>query len=827
MEDLAAKSEATSNRAFIPVSSRLQLNGKFLGTGDTKVFLRGVTYGPFRPADNGCEYKTRDSVNRDFSRIARNGINSIRTYTVPPRWLLDSAAEHGLRVMIGIPWEQHVTFLDERRRRRDIEERVRAGVREFAGHPAVLAYSVGNEIPAPIVRWYGRKKIERFIKRLYSAAKEEDPQGLVTYVNYPMTEYLQLQFLDFACFNVYLEKQDRLSAYLKRLQNIAGDRPLVMAEVGLDSRRNGLHKQAEVLDWQIRTLFEEGCSGAFIFSWTDEWHRGGYDIEDWDFGLTTRDRQEKPALDSVRENFEQVPFSKNGRKWPPVSVVVCVYNGASTLDECLKGLSQLDYPDYEVIVVDDGSQDKTSEVAQRYDVRYVRIQNGGLSRARNVGLNAAGGDIVAYIDADASPDPHWLRFLAHSFLESEYAGIGGPNIHPGNGFVSDCISISPGGPIHVMLTDDEAEHIPGCNMAFRRSALEEIGGFDPRFRIAGDDVDACWRMQAKGHRLGFSPAAMVWHYSRGSVGTYWKQQLNYGRAEALLERKWPEKYSCFGHAVWQGRIYGPTRNHSLPLAKSRVYHGVWGTGFFQTMYTPPDGALRNFLLMPEWVLAWILFGLLAALGLLWGPVLFFVPVFVVCLGLSLAQAVSSAKQACEESRARLGRGHLKRWAVTSCLHLIQPVARLLGRLEKDLHPWKRRGAKGFSFPVPGQVAIWSQLWRSIPERLESMERSLKSHRLVVQRGGEFDDWDLEAWGGFAAAVRVTLTVEEHGDGKQMVRTRMRPRFAWKSLWLFPLFLGLSIASVTDGAWIVCAVLSLITAVLVVRPLKEAAIAVNT
>ena len=245
------------------------------------------------------------------------------------------------------------------------------------------------------------------------------------------------------------------------------------------------------------------------------------------------------------------------------------------------------------------------------------------------------------------------------------------------------------------------------------------------------------------------------------------------------------------------------------------------------MYTPPDGAMRNFLLMPEWVLAWVLFGLLAALGLLWNPLLFFLPVFVVCLALSLAQAIASARQACEDSRARFGQGYLKRWAVTSWLHLIQPIARLLGRIEKDLHPWMRRGVKGFSFPWPRKAAMWSERWRSIPEWLESMERSLKTHRLVVQRGGEFDNWDLEAWGGFAGAVRVTLTVEEHGDWKQMVRIRMRPRFAWKSLWLFPLFLGLLIASATDEAWVVCGILSLISAFMLVRPLKESAIAINT
>ena len=86
-----------------------------------------------------------------------------------------------------------------------------------------------------MVRWVGRKPVERYIERVYRAIKEEDPDGLVTYVNYPTTEYLQLPFLDLLSFNVYLETRERLEAYLARLQNIAGERPLLMSEVGLDS----------------------------------------------------------------------------------------------------------------------------------------------------------------------------------------------------------------------------------------------------------------------------------------------------------------------------------------------------------------------------------------------------------------------------------------------------------------------------------------------------------------------------------------------------------------------------------------------------------------
>ena len=73
---------------------------------------------------------------------------------------------------------------------------------------------------------------------------------------------------------------------------------------------------------------------------------------------------------------------------------------------------------------------------------------------------------------------------------------------------------APGGPVHVLLSDEVAEHIPGCNMAYRLDRLRAIGGFDPRFRIAGDDVDICWRLQERGWTLGFSPAAVVWHHRR-------------------------------------------------------------------------------------------------------------------------------------------------------------------------------------------------------------------------------------------------------------------------------------------------------------------------
>ena len=233
---------------------RPRVAGKFLFVGTEKLYVRGVTYGAFAPDARGNEYHDLATVERDFAQMAANGINAVRIpHTMPPHALLDAAARHGLRVMVGVSAEQYIGYLIDRRGAPDIEALIRDKVRSCAGHPALLCYALGNEIPAPMARWLGRRRVQRYLERLYRVIKDADPDGLVTYVNYPTTEYLELPFLDLVCFNVYLESQERFEAYLARLQNIAGDRPLIMSELGLDSWRNGEGAQTRSLDWQVRT----------------------------------------------------------------------------------------------------------------------------------------------------------------------------------------------------------------------------------------------------------------------------------------------------------------------------------------------------------------------------------------------------------------------------------------------------------------------------------------------------------------------------------------------------------------------------------------------
>ena len=393
--------------------ARVIANGKFLHAGDARFLVKGVAYGTFAPDAQGHQFPPIAQVAEDFRLMAGLGINTVRTYTPPGMDLLDEAARHGLRVMIGLPWSQHVAFLDDRRLTRSIRREINDKVRELAGHPAALIIALGNEIPPGVVRWHGSLRVERFLREMYQDAKAVSPESLFTYVNFPPTEFLDLSFFDVCAFNVYLHHEPELRSYLTRLQHIAGYKPLLLAEAGADSIREGEAGQAEITAMHVRAAFEEGACGAVAFAWTDEWWRGGHPVEDWAFGLVDRDRHLKPAAVAVAQAFNDAPFSDEARAaWPRVSVIVCAYNAADTIEDCLASLDQLTYPDYEVILVNDGSRDATGQIGRSHPrVRVIDVPNAGLSAARNVGLAETTGEIVAYTDADTRVDPDWLTFL--------------------------------------------------------------------------------------------------------------------------------------------------------------------------------------------------------------------------------------------------------------------------------------------------------------------------------------------------------------------------------------------------------------------------------
>jgi GT2 family glycosyltransferase len=772
-----------SCRRGLEISDRVVPRGRFFFQNDEKFFLKGVTYGPFSPASSGVPFPEPATVELDFALMAELGVNCFRTFTLPPKWLLDRAVSLGLRVIVGIPWAQHISFLDSRQTRAEIRQSISRSVSACKRHPAVFAYLVGNEIPPEMVRWYGAERMRSFLATLVDCVKTIDPDALVSYANFPSTEYLETDFLDFLAFNVYLHREDDFRRYLSHLHNLAGDRPLVLTEIGIDSIRNGAAFQAETLAWQVRASFETGVAGTVIFSWTDDWYAfplsgtGGFQVDDWAFGLVDRKRQKKPASEAVKEYYD-APLPPRLPAYPKVSVVVCVYNGERTMDSCLASLEKLNYRNYEVIVVNDGSTDGTRQIAEGYDyIRLIHQENQGLSEARNVGMRAATGEIVAFTDADCMADPDWLTHLVARFQSSEFAAVGGPNLTPpDDSFVASCVAVSPGAPTHVLLDDEVAEHIPGCNMAFRSEALEAIAGFDPIFRAAGDDVDLCWRLQNKGYKIGFCAAAVVWHYRRNTISDYVKQQRGYGKAETLLFFKHPSRFNVLGQSRWFGRIYGDLSSFLLSR-QPRIYSGVFGRGLFQTLYQPSPSILSCLPLTLEWnVLSLALFACAFILG---GPFWLGVAPFM----LTLSRCFLSA------SKARIAprfRGLPATLLVASLIYL-GPLVRTFER-----HRWRLRRLRevkpvDLNGPTQKPQISWHErafflsYWNENGLEKESLLHSVmdfllpRKYLIAIDQG--WSDWDLEICQGPWAKAQIKTATENHTGSKRLLRVRCALRMS--------------------------------------------------
>ncbi len=538
---------------------RVTPHGKFLARAGQKFFFKAMRLADVSATlDFAHKLKLRKRLD-DLRGAHTTGVVLTEAQAQP---CLDIAAQSGLVAMV----ELRITAdeLTSRRGWKSVVSRIAHTTNIFATHPALAGYILDCEIGQDALRAGGLENARRRLRGVVKTIKGRAPDAMVGIKVRPQTRALSILEEDFLYAEIPALAPLEIRDFVVALHNLAEARPVVIE----------FRQASPGQDEAVAVAFGTGAAGVVAPPVPAP---ASHDF------LGVRMMRASDVMPFVTLNGVCPP---RPAKMPLVSVVICAYNAERTMRDCLESLRRLDYPNFEVVIVDDGSRDRTAAISMDFpEFRLIRQPNKGLGVARNVGMQAARGEIIAYTDSDCVVDPHWLTLMVRSMIENNFDGCGGPNYAPHeDGWIEASCAASPGAPCHVLVADDRAEHLAGCNMLFSKAALAKIGGFDPQFTSAGDDVDICWRLLEAGFKLGFSPAAFVWHFRRNTVKAYYGQQRGYGRAEAMLHPRYPERFNVMGQIAWRGTIPGLAR--TIPGGSRKRVLWRTATAGAQTLFDP-------------------------------------------------------------------------------------------------------------------------------------------------------------------------------------------------------------------------------------------------
>ncbi|HZY45137.1 MAG TPA: glycosyltransferase, partial [Anaerolineae bacterium] len=229
-----------------------------------------------------------------------------------------------------------------------------------------------------------------------------------------------------------------------------------------------------------------------------------------------------------------------------VSIVVPTFNSAQTIAECLQAIGSQSLPrdQYEVILVDNGSRDATTTIADQFDAKQLLQNTRGAAQARNVGWAAARGEWIAFTDSDCIPSRMWLQSLldraATDRMAAHPIGVAGRTLgYRSTSAAARYVDLTGGLDAETYLAHPAFPWAPTNNVMYLRSALETVEGFDARY-VTYEGGDLSYRLQTVfNHALVFEPRAVVLHQHRSTWRAYWRQQYGYGRG--------------YGQFIWKHR----------------------------------------------------------------------------------------------------------------------------------------------------------------------------------------------------------------------------------------------------------------------------------
>lgn len=215
-----------------------------------------------------------------------------------------------------------------------------------------------------------------------------------------------------------------------------------------------------------------------------------------------------------------------------LTVYIPCYNAGKYIEQAIRSLlAQTHLPD-EILIIDDGSNDRTTEIISNYSVKLIRHdRNRGLAAARNTAFRNATHELVAAIDADVFPEKDWLEQLLVHFCDQRVAGTGGRLMEAFRESTADAwraLHMSQDmGEEKIVIEGSSHRCLGGFGTIFRKDVIQEIGGYKEEYRTNFEDVDMCQRLVRAGHRLVFEPKAVAYHQRRDSIASVVRTAWNW------------------------------------------------------------------------------------------------------------------------------------------------------------------------------------------------------------------------------------------------------------------------------------------------------------
>jgi biofilm PGA synthesis N-glycosyltransferase PgaC len=258
------------------------------------------------------------------------------------------------------------------------------------------------------------------------------------------------------------------------------------------------------------------------------------------------------------EESDEIVAPKTG--WPPVTVIIPAHNEQAVIRQSLRTVIALDYPDLEVIVVDDGSTDRTIDamlpVLPNGSLRVVRkLNNEGKALALNDVLPLARGELLLVLDADAQPEPDMLLWMVPHFSFGRTAAVtGNPRVRNTNSFLARLQAIEFSSIVSLLRRSQRIwgriTTVSGVVTMFRKSAVFDVGGFSPN--MPTEDIELTWKLQKRFYDVRYEPRAICWMTVPVSLRGLWRQRLRWARGLMQVMRK---HYDVFRH--WKYRRMWP------------------------------------------------------------------------------------------------------------------------------------------------------------------------------------------------------------------------------------------------------------------------------